>query len=294
MSAMIFDGKAFAATKEKELHTQVEKLKAKGIAPYIKTITFVEDDGSRLYTKIKKTVANNIGIRFEPIEYSILDPVQHVIDDIYRFSHDSWVTGVMVQKPSKAVWMDVTGKGDDDFSSWWDSLTAVIDPAKDVDCLTQKNLDSISPASTLLPATVSACLTILKEARKRLQISQDKWKAKHVLVIGRSPIVGKPLTRVLRGTFTTVTNLGSVEFSDLVSQTKTNQFDIIISAVGKPNLITGYLVKEDVILIDVGAPQGDMERDSLEKKAAFLTPVPGGVGPVTVISLMENIVTLAR
>lgn len=284
MSSLIFDGKAYAAAREEELKSQVQELKDKGVSLRVKTITFIEDEGSVLYTKLKGAAAARIGISYEPFEFSLSDDMGFLVQTIREASVDAKLLGIMIQKPSKKVWERERqkNKGNYTFDAWWEELTNAIDPRKDIDGLTAH--------SQVVPATVKACLTILLEAKKELGISDTEWKQKKVLVIGRSDIVGKPLTYHLRKSGMSVNNVGQVELSALPLPL---EFDIIVSATGVANLITGDKINTGSILIDVGAPSGDMELSTIVDKAAFVTPVPGGVGPVTVVSLMENIVLVA-
>jgi methylenetetrahydrofolate dehydrogenase (NADP+) / methenyltetrahydrofolate cyclohydrolase len=283
MSSYLFDGKAFASVREQELKVRVQELKDRGVSLRVKTITFVEDKGSRLYTKLKAAAATRLDISYEPVEFSLSEDMGFLVQTIREASVDAKLLGIMIQKPSKAVWTSVTRRPGDQFAGWWDELTNAIDPRKDIDGLTAH--------SKVLPATVKACLTILEEARKVLEVSESDWKQKKVLVIGRSDIVGKPLTYHLRKAGHAVENAGRTELSLYPLPLP---FDLIISATGVANLINGEKIKDGSILIDVGAPSGDIELSSVQDKASFVTPVPGGVGPVTVVSLMENILEVAK
>ncbi|MEP7166665.1 MAG: bifunctional 5,10-methylenetetrahydrofolate dehydrogenase/5,10-methenyltetrahydrofolate cyclohydrolase [Candidatus Woesebacteria bacterium] len=292
MSCIIFNGKAYAENKEHVLAQKVQELKRLGVNLHVKTFTFHEDEGSRLYTKLKMAAANRVGISYEPEEFSLTEDLGLIVQTIREASVDADLSGIMIQKPSKLVWeQEISSRRRqvNEFSTWWEQLTNAIDPTKDVDCLTQANLNKISPTN-VLPATAKACLSILEEARMQMEVSSEEWKQKNVVVVGRSDIVGKPLTQLLRRLGHNVNNIGRQEFGKNILNTS----DILISAVGVKDLITGSMVKEGAIVIDVGSPAGDIERTSVEPKAVFLTPVPGGVGPVTVISLMENIVLLAQ
>ncbi|PWU23820.1 hypothetical protein C5B42_01500 [Candidatus Cerribacteria bacterium 'Amazon FNV 2010 28 9'] len=324
--SIIFDGKAFAHKKELQLKKEVDDLRSRGIVLRVKTFTFKEDAGSMLYTRLKKEAAARIGIMYEPVEYSLHDDIEQIAEAIKTASEEKGITGVMVQKPAKAVF-NQESIVNRNFEDWWSTLTAAIDSNKDVDCLTKENLERIynlSPLSKgriqeelvdggeyVIPATVRACLAILEEAKRVLSISNEEWKKKKTLVIGRSDIVGKPLAALLKQRCATVENWGRKELEKSIKKFSifnfqfsknihkrdhflTTDFDIIISAVGKPNLITGTRVKEGAIVIDVGAPKGDVERESVESTASFLTPVPGGVGPMTVICLMESIVEIGK
>jgi len=291
--AIRFDGKAFAAAKEQVLAAKVQTLKESGRTIVVHTTTFQEDAGSQLYTKLKHQAATRIGIDYQPHEVSFADSVDQILSTIQESSDNPSVTGVMVQKPSKQVWMQETGKDDNAFQDWWQRLTDAISPQKDVDCLTQTNLNAIFSSTTyapskLLPATVAACLTILHEAQLAVDQTDEEWKDRRILVVGRSAIVGKPLAHMLTLAGHSVVNVGK-DFSSVNS----TEFPIIISAVGVPNLFGGGMVADQCILIDVGSPQGDFDLSTVERKALFYTPVPGGVGPVTISCLLENCVQIA-
>lgn len=296
MSTTIFDGKKFAAEKELELTKLVDLMHARGKTIRVTSVTFKEDEGSTLYTSLKKKAAERIGILYEPYVCSLADDQGELIQNIRELSFNSSVTGVMIQKPTKAVWEEFNDKrATTDFSKWWESLTTAIDPQKDIDCLTRGNLDKIFSSrrlddSLILPATVKAVLSILQNAKNTLGANNEDWMKKSVLVIGKSDIVGKPLTHLLRVLGHTVVNVGKQEFEI----TKTQDFPIIISAVGQPDLLKGEMVGEGTVVVDVGSPAADVENFSVEPKASFLTPVPGGVGPVTVVSLMQNILQVAN
>ncbi|MBP9700338.1 bifunctional 5,10-methylenetetrahydrofolate dehydrogenase/5,10-methenyltetrahydrofolate cyclohydrolase [Candidatus Woesebacteria bacterium] len=291
--AIRFDGKAFAAAKEQVLAAKVQTLKESGRTIVVHTTTFQEDAGSQLYTKLKHQAATRIGIDYQPHEVSFADSADQILSAIQESSDNPSVTGVMVQKPSKQVWMQETGKDDNAFQDWWQRLTDAISPQKDVDCLTQTNLNAILNSTTyapsqLLPATVAACLTILHEARIAVDQTEKEWNDRRILVVGRSAIVGKPLAHMLSLAGHSVVNVGK-DFSSVNS----TEFPIIISAVGVPNLFSGGMVADQSILIDVGSPQGDFDLSTVERKALFYTPVPGGVGPVTISCLLENCLQVA-
>lgn len=292
--AIRFDGKSFAARQEQLLAQQVEELRSVGKKVVVHTFTFKEDAGSELYTKLKQQAAERIGIDYLPTPVSCADPTSQILELIQASSTNSDVTGVMVQKPSKHVWMEQMGNDDIAFANWWESLCTAIDPRKDVDCLTKTNLNAIDDATkdnipSLLPATVAACLEILSQAQRQLQIEDAEWSNKHILVIGRSAIVGKPLSKLLTLAGHSVTNVGK----DL-SLIDATQFPILISAVGVPGLISGESIAEGSVVIDVGSPSGDVDPDAVATRASFYTPVPGGVGPVTISCLLENCIQIAQ
>lgn len=181
----------------------------------------------------------------------------------------------------------------------WQELVDQISPEKDVDCLTSTNLNLIKKGNPrFLPATVKAigyCLfsafgiTISQrtDLAKQGRFLSRFLFGKRVVILGRSPIVGLPLSWWLKSLGGIVTLLGS-DTKNISEHTK--KADILISTVGKPNLVTGDMVKTGAIVIDSGSPLGDVAFSDVAKKASAITPVPGGVGPLTVISLMENVV----
>lgn len=289
MAAIIFDGKSFAQEKEVHLKAKVQELSRAKIHLKIAVLVFLEDEGSLLYTDLKRECAQRVGIMYQPTYLSLREPTSRLCELLRFFSHSLDITGVMVQKPTKKRWVEVTGGSPDEFQSWWETLTLAIDPQKDVDCLTPTNLQQVARSTnTILPATVKACVEILRESKKTLHYDDTAWKKLSVLVIGRSDIVGKPLAFYLSTVFSVVTNIGKKELQ--ATPTIGCQYDIVICAVGVSQLITASMIKPKSIVIDVGSPQNDIDRKSVEQIAAFLTPVPGGVGPVTVVSLMENAV----
>lgn len=309
MSCILFDGKALAREKEQRLKDRADALARKGIFPRVVTCTFSEDEGSTLYTRLKKEAATRIGISYEPSTFSLNTPVRDILDVLIRASQDHEITGIMIQKPVKQTWMRYQEKAGWDeqakkflyFADWWSMLVEHISVTKDVDCLVPSNLAKIarheSVSHAVYPATVRAVLSILDHSKEVLQLSDATWRAMDVLVVGRSDIVGNPLAWALANTHDVV-QYGRDDFEESLRvgshRKHPSRFDIIISATGKPDLITAEHVKPGAIVIDVGAPRADVEEKSVRQKVSFLTPVPGGVGPVTVVSLMENIVEIAE
>lgn len=279
--SLVFNGRAFAQQKEKLLALEVGKLNRN---LRVKSFTFIEDAGSVMYTRLKTQAATRIGISYESVEHSIKDDPKAIALEIYEAGKDPVITGVMIQKPSAAVF------GSSFPVDWWGQLISVIEPTKDVDCLTPVNLSAIKKGEfKILPATVQAVLSILDQAKQDLNVPGADWRQMSVAIVGRSDIVGKPLSWVLETKHNKVELFGRDNLPRDLSG-----FDIVISAVGKPNLISGDRLKEGGIVIDVGSPKGDIEFETAVVRSAFITPVPGGVGPVTVVSLMENCVETGR
>lgn len=290
---MIFDGLSLAQAREQKLKPKVEALISQGKKLKIAAILFVEDPGSVLYTALKKETAERLGITYQVFEFSLRDPVELITDQIKALGQDQSVTGIIVQKPTRKLWESVKNSelefGDRslEFNHWWQSLVVKIDESKDVDGLNPRTLELIKAGTwaeqgRVLPATARAVLTILKAA----QVFGKKLK---FIILGKSDLLGRPLSYELKNGGEQVGVLGT---KGLNQRKESGQLlldaDVIISATGQPGLITGEMIKDGVVVIDAGEPKGDVDFTSVAPQTSFITPVPGGVGPLTVISLMEN------
>jgi len=273
---VIFDGKKLAREKEKNLRQQFKLLaNKKKTAPKLVSILVGNDPASCLYTRLKKEAAERIGINFEKVEFVEEADDGQIKECIKKLNKNPRVGGIMVQLPLPVSLKDKQKE-----------IVETIVPTKDVDCLTATNLGRLVMGEMiLLPATVRGIWEILEKAG----INEKTIVGKNVFVLGRSDIVGKPLANLLinRGATVTVCHRQTKDPACLIKRA-----DIIISATGSPNLVKGEMVKEGAIVIDVGSPKGDIDFDSVVKKASFITPVPGGVGPMTVVSLLENFLFL--
>jgi methylenetetrahydrofolate dehydrogenase (NADP+)/methenyltetrahydrofolate cyclohydrolase len=282
---MIFDGKEFARQKEERLKLQVEALKAKGITPKMVSILADNTPETALYVSIKAKFAEKIGVIYDVHRFDGGE-TQKIIQFIKEQNQDPSVHGIMVQLP-------VINE---------DRILEVIDSDKDVDCLTEENLGRVVFGKPrILPATVKATADIIRSAIEHLEGTpkEDMWLAgKNVCIIGASIIVGKPLAIYLSDLGATVTICRS-KTENLPDFTK--KADIVVSATGITDLVTIEMIKYGAIVIDVGISKllrdgkfrimGDVDPKVVDK-TAFLTPVPGGVGPVTVASLFENLLSL--
>lgn len=286
----LFDGIGFAEQREQQLKEQVHQLIRQGINPLIASIVFTEDAGSRLYTQKKFEAAERVGIEFQPVFLSLLNSKQQIVDEINQLNIDPIVTGLMIQKPSKQIWSERVGGGD--FSDWWQSLVTSIDQKKDADGLTPNTQQAIKDGTWLdkglvLPATAQAILLVIEHA--------GVSKASSIAIIGRSDIVGLPTFYALKKLGYKPTLLGRTDLAKrIASDQQLKEFDVVISATGVEHLVKGSMLKQEVILVDVGEPKPDIDRQSVEKIASFLSPVPGGVGPVTVVCLLENVLSLIK
>lgn len=251
--AIVFDGRAFAAKKEERLKNVVLGLKSKGITPRLASVLVGDDPASNLYVSLKKKVAQRVGIELEVIGFA---------SEIERLNKDESVHGIMVQMPLPE---ELRGKTQEIINS--------ISPNKDVDGLRNN--------SKFLHPTSKAVIDILKEAERELKITP-----KSVCVVGATGMVGTPLVKELKkeGYEVIECNSDTEGLSD-----KTLSADVLISTTGIAGIITGEMVKEGAVVIDVGSPVGDVN-PNVSEKATFITPVPGGVGPVTISCLLENLI----
>lgn len=268
---VIFDGKSFAKEEKEDLKKKVNELFLKGITPCLASVFLASDPGSVLYTRLKGQAAEEIGIKF--LSYEIKsNNVSEIVSIVERLNKDSNVQGILVQKPS----------GKNDFlSSDWAKITLSISPEKDVDCLTPENLGLLLIGSPrFVPATVLAVLKVLEFSKVNLH-------NKNVVLIGASEILGKPLSHILTDMGATISLLHKAT-NDISRHTK--EADVLISATGNPGIIGKDLVRDNSIVIDVGAPNGDVRTQEILGKVSFLSPVPGGVGPMTINCLLENLI----
>lgn len=263
----IFDGRAYAKNLENELKLKVDQLKVQGKIPRVKTFVFTEDRASVLYTRLKTEAAKRIGIVYESIPCSLGDDPESLVRQITQASSDPLVSGVMIQKPTKEIFNEFSMSQLPDFGTWWEKLVSAIDPKKDLDGLVQ--------TSGVMPATVRAVLAIMGVAKVTPDMS--------VVILGRSRIVGQPLYEKLIKIHKVCDLFGQDNYPQSLAA-----YDVVISAVGKPRLVKGEMVKDGAVIVDVGSPIGDVDYESVLSKARFITPVPGGVGPVTVACLMQS------
>ena len=257
----ILDGKALANLLGENLKKKVKNLKAEGITPHFCVINIGDDPASKIYVRTKKRRAEKMGIIQDIYQMPADTKQQEALDLIDKLNANPDINGVMVQLPAPEQ-IDA------------DELLERIDPNKDVDGLT--------PAEGII--------ALLKHYEIPL-------KGKDVVVIGRSNIVGKPLAALMLEQNATVT-IAHSETTNLAELTK--RADIIVSATGEALLVKADMVKDGTVVVDVGLNHlngklvGDVDFDAVKEKASYITPVPGGVGPLTVQFLMEAVVKLTR
>ncbi len=289
MAAQLIKGAEVSKQIREELTKEIEELKEKhGVTPGLATILVGEDPGSKVYVGQKEKACNNLGIYSERTDLPADTSEADLLDLVKKLNNDSKIHGILVQLPLPKH-IDAT------------RVIYAIEPDKDVDCFHPVNVGKLMIGTgRFLPCTPHGIMELLK----RYDIATE---GKHVVVVGRSNIVGKPLANLMLqpppGGNATVT-LCHTGTKDLATYTKTA--DILIVAVGQPKMVTGDMVKEGVVVIDVGVNRigktpegkailaGDVDFDSVEPKALAITPVPGGVGPMTITMLMKNTVVAAK
>ncbi|MCT7757068.1 MAG: bifunctional methylenetetrahydrofolate dehydrogenase/methenyltetrahydrofolate cyclohydrolase, partial [Lactobacillus iners] len=261
-----------------ELTLEVEHLKAKNILPTFCVIEVGEDPASKIYLRLKRKLAKKIGINEQTIKFPGDIRQDELIDKIKELNADPHVDAIMVQLP---IPEHINTR----------LVLEAIDPAKDADGFTPYNQGRMWQGQVnIIPATVRSIMTIL-------DYYQLNVEGKNALIIGRSIIVGKPVASQLLARNATVT-IAHSHTRKLQELTLLN--DIIISDVGRAHLITKNMVKPGSILIDVGMNRengklmGDIEYDDCLPIAEAITPVPGGVGPLTVANLMKQVIILTK
>lgn len=273
--AVVFDGREFAKRKEAVLKKKFRKLAKKfGRRARLVSVLVGDNLASRLYLRIKKEAAERIGVEFEIAEFEEKIEPEVLVKFLQKEGEKERVDGLMVQLPLPSWWSREEKRG---------ALEAIV-PEKDVDGLTSFSQGKVvvDCKDGFLPATVLAVWQILLAAG----LEEKKMKKKTVCILGRSDIVGKPLANLLINRGATVIVCGKTT-SNLSSYTRVA--DIVVSATGRPGLVKEEMIKEGAVVVDVGEPRGDVDFEEVKKKVSFITPVPGGVGPVTVVCLFENL-----
>ena len=271
----LIDGKKIASELRNNLKEEVSNLKAKhGQVPGLTVILVGEDPPSKIYVKNKEKFAKEVGMNSEVIRYPENVEEKVVLNKIKELNNNDKVSGILVQLPLPKH-IDKR------------KVIETILPGKDVDGFHPMNVGNLSSGyDSNIPCTPLGCYLLLKKVEKNLN-------GKHAVVIGRSNLNGKPMTQLLLKENCTVTITHS-KTKDLKAEC--SRADIIIAAVGRPKLVKGDWVKKGAIVIDVGINKtdsglvGDVDFDEVSKVAKAITPVPGGVGPMTIACLLNNTV----
>ncbi|MDP9222428.1 MAG: bifunctional 5,10-methylene-tetrahydrofolate dehydrogenase/5,10-methylene-tetrahydrofolate cyclohydrolase [Actinomycetota bacterium] len=281
MSAQIIDGRAIAADVRQEVAAEVKLLAERGVTPGLATVLVGEDPGSRVYVAAKRKACAEVGINSWDHDLEASTPQAELLDLLARLADDDEVHGILVQLP-------LPGHIDEGL------ILDAVPPHKDADGFHPCNLGRLLAGNPVVaPATPSG----IQELFGRTGVETT---GAEVVVVGRSNIVGKPVAALLMqkrpGGNATVTVCHTAT-EDLAAHTR--RADIIIAAIGRPKAITGPMVGPGAVVIDVGVNRtdaglvGDVDFEVVKEIASAITPVPGGVGPMTIAMLLKNVVSLA-
>ncbi len=284
---ILLDGKKVAAGKRAELRETIAQLQAAGKrAPKLAIVIVGHNPASETYVANKIKACGEVGIEAEKIAFEADITEQQLLAEVSRLNHDAAIDGFIVQLPLPEQISETT-------------IMSAIDRRKDVDGLTPENVGRTVQG---LPSIISATPRGIRELLAYYQIPTE---GRHVVVIGRSNIVGKPIAMLLmQRPYLSLPSMSAASLGDAtvtICHSKTRDLksicltaDIIIVAAGCPKLLTADMVKEGVTIIDVGINRvdgklvGDVDFENVAPKAAYITPVPGGVGPMTIVSLLQN------
>lgn len=277
--AEIIDGKIVAQKIKQDLKKEVEDLKNEGITPKLAVIMVGNDPASKVYVKNKSIACNELGIDYEEYLLSEETTIEELLDLINKLNNDNKVNGVLLQSPIPRN-LDIN------------EAFKAIKPEKDVDGFNPYNVGKLCLGQdTLIPCTPNGIIKLLEEYNIDIE-------GKDAVIVGRSNIVGKPMMQCLLNKNATVTICHS---KTLKLERITSKADILVVAIGKEKYIKKDMVKEGAVVIDVGINRmengkicGDVDFEEVSKIASYITPVPGGVGPMTIAMLMNNIVKATR
>jgi len=275
----IIDGKKLSQKIREEIKVEVEKLKEDGITPGLAVILVGNDPASQTYVKMKKNASAEVGIYSVVHEFPETISEKELLSTIDMINENPNIHGLLIQLPLPKH-IDTT------------KILERVSPSKDVDGFHPYNMGRlVEGLDSFVPCTPLGVMEMFKEYKIDLY-------GKDVCVVGASNIVGKPMWALLVNEMATV-DICHIATKDLAAHTK--RADIVIVGVGKPNLITADMVKDGVIVIDIGINRlpngklvGDVDFENVSKKASFITPVPGGVGPMTIAMLLKNTLKAAK
>jgi len=279
--AKILDGNEIAGKIKEGLNLQIKKLKEKEIFPSLTAIQVGENPGAKIYARSQKRSCERMGINYRLSQFKENVSLKELENFIEELNEDKRVNGIIIQMPLPPHLDAFT-------------LQKKIDPLKDVEGVSPANMGMIVYGKPFLaPCTAMAVMEIIKSTGMRLY-------GKEAVMVGHSDIVGKPLTLLLLKEFVTVSvcHIATGERGRVPDYVK--GAEILIVAVGKANLIKGKWVRENALVIDVGINRvggkivGDVEFEKAKEKASYITPVPGGVGPVTTAILLRNTIEATK
>lgn len=282
MTARLLEGKVFAAKLKEEAGKKAQELKAKyGITPGLAVIIVGENPASQVYVRNKHKACTELGFYSEGVELPATTTREELLAEIQRLNNDEKIHGILVQLPLPK-----------ELQPYESEVLEAINPLKDVDGFHPVNVGRlVTGQKALVPCTPHGCL-------RMLELAEIPVEGANAVIIGRSNIVGKPMLHLLLGKNATVTICHS-RTKNLAEITR--KADILVAAVGKAGFVTADMVKPGAAVIDVGinriAPRklvGDVDFEAVKEVAGAITPVPGGVGLLTIAMLMQNTVEAAR
>ena len=277
--AIIIDGKELAKKIRANLKIECEELKKKNINSKLAVIMVVEDPASKVYVRNKSKACEDVGIEYEEYLLDVNTTQKELIELIEKLNNDKTINGILLQSPIPSN-LDVN------------EAFRTISPQKDVDGFNPVNVGKlVLNQDTFVSCTPYGIMKMFEEYDIDLT-------GKNVVILGRSNIVGKPLIHCCLNKNATVTSCHSK--TQNIAQ-KAKEADVLISAIGKANFVTADMVKDGAVVIDVGINRldngkitGDVDFESVKEKASYITPVPGGVGPMTIAMLMNNVIKATR
>jgi len=275
---IVFNGQKFAQKKEKVLRAKFGQLAQRGIKPKLAFILVGKSKEAEFYVFLKEKAAKRLGVDFETRCFSQKARLEAIYQYVNTLNEDKKVWGISFEYPLPKNFKTI--------------LPAMIAPEKDVDCLTPFNLGRLVMGDWLiLPSSVRAVLEVLKFTFGGRSAALNLWlKGKLVVIVGFGTLVGRPLSVVLKHFGATVTICD--EFSkNLADYTK--RAEILVSATGQAGLIKSEMIKKGAVVLDLSYPKGDCQ-PGVAQVASFFTPVPGGLGPVTIACLFENLLELYK
>lgn len=277
--AEILDGKELSKKIRKELKQKVENLKAKGINPKLAVIMVGDNSASQVYVRNKSKACEKTGIEFEEFLFDKNTSEQELLETIEKLNNDDSVHGILLQSPVPKH-IDIN------------KAFRTISPLKDVDGFNPVNVGNLTIGEDcFISCTPFGIIKILEEY-------SIETEGKETVILGRSNIVGKPMIQCMLNKNSTVTVCHS-RTKDI--EKVIQRADIVIAAIGQPKFVKDFMVKEGATVIDVGINRledgsivGDVDFENVSKKVAYITPVPGGVGPMTIAMLLNNVVKAAE
>ena len=276
--AIIIDGKMIAKKTRENLKKEVEELKKEGITPKLAVIMVGDNPASKVYVKNKSKACDEVGVEYEEYILEAGIKQKELLELIQKLNNNKEINGILLQSPLPSN-LDIN------------EAFRTIGYRKDVDGFHPMNVGKlVLGQDTFVSCTPYGIMRLLEEYKIDLC-------GKHVVILGRSNIVGKPLVQCCLNNNATVTVCHS-KTKEIENVTK--DADVLISAIGKPRFVTADMIKDGAVVIDVGINRldtgeivGDIDFESVSKKASYITPVPGGVGPMTIAMLLNNVVKAA-